>query len=98
MKIVDKRRFIRTTSILIMAIIGFIVFAKGSDSKGEIKYKESYIYNGDTLWSIALNQTESNKYFEDKDVREVVSEIKKINCLNNSDVYEGQKIIIPEYE
>ena len=98
MKIVDKVKFIRTISILIILVCMIIIFSQNTYSKGEISYKENYIYAGDTLWSIAKNEIENNKYFENKDIRDVVDELKSINNFSNSELYEGQKIKIPIYK
>ena len=38
-----------------------------------------------------------SQYFENKDIREIVSEIKRINKLDNLDLKEGQKLVIPTY-
>ena len=56
------------------------------------------MYSGDTLWSIAEQQVSNNKYFENKDIREVVSELKSINNISNSKLEEGEKIKIPIYK
>lgn len=98
MKIVNKSKFIKTTSILALIICLIIIFSKTTYSKVEIKYKESYIYKGDTLWTIAKNEIENNKYFENKDIREVVNELKTINNLSTSSLYEGDKLKIPQYK
>ena len=98
MKIVDKVKFIRTISILIILVCMIIIFSQSTYSKGEIGYKENYIYAGDTLWSIAKNEIENNKYFENKDIRYVVDELKSINNFSSSELYEGQKIKIPIYK
>ena len=98
MKIVNKAKFARTISILIILICMVIIFTKNTYSKGEISYKEDYIYEGDTLWSIAKNEIENNKYFENKDIRNVVDELKSVNNFSNSELYEGQKIMIPIYK
>ena len=66
-------------------------------SNVETKYKEEYIYAGDTLWSIAKEELENNKYFEGKDIRYVVDELKKVNNLSSSNLSEGDKIKIPNY-
>lgn len=97
MRIVNKRKFIRTISILIGIIIGLIFFAKCTYSNIEVSYKENYIYEGDTLWSIANEQLTQNKYFEGKDIRYIVNELKEINNLKTCDLYEGEKIKIPIY-
>lgn len=97
MKIVNKTKFIRS-SIILTILIGLIVFfATNTYSNVETKYKEEYIYAGDTLWSIAQEELENNKYFEGKDIRYVVNELKKINNLSNSSLSEGEKIKIPNY-
>lgn len=98
MKIVNKKKFIRTMSILIILISSLILFAKNTYSKGEIVYKEDYIYSGDTLWSIAKIEIKNNTYFKNKDIREVIDELETINNLNNRDLIEGEKIKIPIYK
>lgn len=98
MKIVNKTKFIRTISILIILICIVIIFSKNTYSNGEISYKENYIYAGDTLWSIAKYEIENNKYFENKDIRNVVDELKSVNNFSSSELYEGQKIKIPIYK
>lgn len=98
MKIVNKTKFVRTISILIILICMIIIFSKNTYSKGEISYREDYIYSGDTLWSIAENEIENNKYFENKDIRNVVYELKNVNNFSSSELYEGQKIRIPIYK
>ena len=98
MKIVNKIKFFRTISIFIILLGAIIIFSKNTYSKGEISYKEDYIYTGDTLWSIAESELENNKYFENKDIRAVVNELKNVNNLSNSELYEGEKIIIPIYK
>lgn len=47
---------------------------------------------------IAKNEIENNKYFENKDIREVVNELKTINNLSTSSLYEGDKLKIPQYK
>ncbi len=98
MRIVNKIKFVRTMSILIILIGLLIIFSKHTYSKGNVKYTEEYVYSGDTLWSISEQQIEENKYFENKDIREVINEIKYLNNLSNSNLKEGEKIKIPIYE
>lgn len=97
MKIVNKTKFIRTISILVLIIMACAIFCSKTYSKVEVKYKEEYICTGDTLWDIAKKEIKNNKYFENKDIRDVVSEIKSINNLKNTDLLEGQKILLPTY-
>ena len=98
MKVVNKKKFIRSISILVLIICLLIIFSKNTYSKVEIIYKEDYIYSGDTLWSISKNEIENNKYFENKDIRDVISELKNINNLSESNLKVGEKIKIPIYK
>lgn len=94
-KIVNKKKFTRSF-ILILGIIllGFLGITN-TYSKTEVAYKEDYIVRGDTLWSIAENQVKQNEYYKNKDVREVMYEIKQINHIQNENLEIGQKILIP---
>ena len=98
MKIVNKTKFIRTISIFIILSGTIVIFSKNTYSKGEITYKEDYIYSGDTLWSIAKNEIENNKYFENKDIRAVINELRTVNNFSGAELYEGEKIKIPIYK
>ena len=96
MRIVNKKKFVKMI-ILIVGIIGilFICFSNISFSKGNIKTKTIYVSNGDTLWTIAQYEQENNTYYDDKDIRDIVYEIKKLNKLeNNSNLLVGQKLVI----
>lgn len=96
MRIVNKKKFIRMV-ILVMEFIMllFICFSNISFSKGEVKTKTIYVSSGDTLWTIAKEEQENNSYYEDKDIRDIIYQIKKLNNIqNNSNLIEGQKIII----
>lgn len=97
MKIVNVKKFIRTMSILVILILIIILFSNKTYSKVDTKYKEESIILGDTLWSISQQEAKNNKHFENKDIREIVSEIKRINKLDNLDLKEGQKLLIPTY-
>lgn len=97
MKIVNVKKFIRTISILVILILIIILFSNKTYSKVDTEYKEESIILGDTLWSISQEEAKNNKYFENKDIREIVSEIKRINKLDNLDLREGQKLLIPTY-
>ena len=98
MKIVNKKKFIRSISILVLILISLIIFSKNTYSNVEITYREDYIYSGDTLWSISKNEIENNKYFKNKNIRQVINELKRINDLSESNLEVGKKIKIPIYK
>lgn len=96
MRIVDKKKFVRMIILIIGIIsISFICFSNISFSKGEVKTKTIYVSSGDTLWTIAEYEQENNTYYDNKDIREIVYEIKKLNNIdNNSNLITGQKLVI----
>lgn len=94
-KIVNKKKFMRSTIVLTCLLILFIFGITCSYSKTKLEYKESYVSKGETLWSIAENEINTNTYYKNKDIRNVISEIKRINNLNDGNLKIGQKILIP---
>lgn len=96
LKITNKKKFIRSILIILGAIMFISLFISNiSFSHGENNYKTIYVSNGDTLWSIAKEEQENNAYYEDKDIRDVVNNIKTVNKLNSSDLSSNQKLVIP---
>ena len=97
MRIVNKTKFIRSNVILVILISSIVIFATNAYSNVETKYKEEYVCAGDTLWSIAQEELENNKYFEGKDIRYVVNELKNVNNLASANLKEGHKLKIPSF-
>lgn len=95
-KIVNLGKFIRSILIILGIIICISLFISNTSfSHADTKYKTIYVANGDTLWDIAKEQKESNSYYEDEDIRDIINNIKSVNKLSNSDVSANQKLIIP---
>ena len=94
-KIVNKKKFIRSFIILAGLITLTLLGINNTYSKTEVSYKEDYVIKGDTLWSSAENQINTNEYYKNKDIRDVMYEIKKINNLQNGNLSIGQQILIP---
>lgn len=98
LKIVNIKKFTRTMLLILgIFIIVIIINLDKTYSKGEIKYKEEIIIPGDTLWSIANRENKINPYYMKRDIRYIVQDIKEINNLSNSNLSEGQKILISCY-
>ena len=96
MRIVNMKKFIRSISITIGLIIFIILLlANISFSHNEVNYKEIVTSSGDTLWSIAKYEKNNNDYFENRDIRDIVDEIKYLNHLTNSNLNIGEKLNIP---
>lgn len=91
MKIVNKRKFIKSIITLIfIIIISFIclsqIFNKEEIETTQIQYTVS---KGETLWDIAKEFKQDGQ-----DIREYIYEVKKINNMTSSMIYEGQTITI----
>lgn len=96
MKKNNNKKFMKSIMITICLIMFIIlILANISFSHTEIKYKEISVSSGDTLWSIAKYQKINNNYFENKDIRDIVAEIKNVNNLKNSSLNIGDKLSIP---
>lgn len=95
MKIVNKRKFIRSISTIGVIIFIMLIFANISLSHTETKFKMMSVVSGDTLWSIARLEKSNNEYFKDKEIRDIVDEIKYINNLSDSSLKVGEQLTIP---
>lgn len=84
MKIENKFKFIRSVTILIFLLIVLfnISVAKLNKEAEIILYTVS---KGETLWSIAEEYKAENE-----DPRQYIYDIKKLNNMDNSNIYEGQ--------
>lgn len=97
LKIVNFKKFIRSILIILGIVLLISLFiSNNSYSHGENNYKTLYVSNGDTLWSIAKTEKEINAYYENKEIRDIVNNIKVLNKLSNSDLSTNQKLVIPE--
>lgn len=88
MKIVNFPRFIISISIIVCLLSFFFSMATSKVFSAEpIEYDTITVSEGDTLWGIALELN--------GDVSENIYNIKEINNLDGSIIYEGQELIIP---
>ena len=95
-KIVNVKRFIISTTILFLLILlGGSAIINTTYSCNKVEYKTIYITQGDTLWKIASEEQTKNSYYKNKDVRDIIYDIKEINNLNVSDLKIGQELKIP---
>lgn len=96
MRIVNKKKFIRSILTLILILLVAFTFIiqifseKENVKASEIEYT---ISRGERLWDIAEEYKRP-----DQDIREYIYEIKKLNNMDTSTVYEGQTIKIIVYE
>ena len=99
MKIVNIKKFLRMIIIIIGLVVSISLYlTNNSYSNGEIKEKSIYVSSGDTLWSIASYEKENNSYYENKDIREIIYDIKQINNLQSvSNLKVGQKLKLSSF-
>lgn len=84
-----NKRKIRCLAVFIFLIIALFNISIARTDKEEAQTQDYIISNGETLWSIA------QKYKNpEEDTRQYVYEIKKLNNMTNSTIYEGQIIKI----
>ena len=96
MKIVNIKKFLRSLSVILIFIFTIsLICTKGTLSHKEVEYKVLYVENGDTLWSIARKLENSNSYYENKDIRYIIADLKEINNLESSNLNIGQELKIP---
>lgn len=86
MKIVNKKRF--TTSITILMIILIALLNKCVAHKS-IETEDYMVSTGDTLWSISCEYKKTGQ-----DVRSYLYELRELNNLNDCIIYPGQVIKI----
>lgn len=86
LRIVNKKRFVTSISILIVIIISIFncVFATKT-----VEYENYTVAQGDTLWGIA---SENKKVGQD--VREYIYELREVNNMNDCLIYPNQVIKI----
>ena len=89
MRIVNRKKFIRSMAILIFLLIGLFNISIANTDKKEAEIIDYTITLGETLWNIAGEYTPNSK-----DVRETIYEIKKLNNMTDSNIYAGQTIKI----
>lgn len=94
-KIVNKKKFIKMLVVTIL-IVFVILFAVTTSvfSYNEKNFKKIYVQSGDTLWQIAQNEKDNNINYKDKDIRDIINNIKQINDLRDSNLKVGQILLI----
>lgn len=84
--------FLTVAILMMISLTGTIFGANDSESLTKPVYSEIIVQSGDTLWNLAEEFGPDNK-----DIREVVFEICKINEISADSIYPGQTILIPTY-
>lgn len=95
---VDLFKFLRGVFILFVFIfvISFFI-GKKIYSHDEVKNKDIYITKDETLWSVASYEQENNEFYKDKSIDYVMNDIKELNNMDLSMIYEGQTLKVNTY-
>lgn len=93
-KNVTKRRGKINIVMIVVCLMAISFISQKCIAKKQIEVKEITVNEYDTLWNIANDICDEN---ENLSIQNVIIEIKKINNLNNSNIYIGQQLFIPIY-
>lgn len=93
-KNVIKRKGRINLIIVIICVLIITIISQKCLAQRQGELKEIFVNESDTLWNIAYDICYENEHLN---IQNVIIEIKKINNLNTSDIYVGQKLFIPVY-
>lgn len=95
MKIKEPIKFIRSTIILLLLLYIIVSFFYNKTyAYKEYTFKTITVSEGETLWNIAEFEKKNNEHYKNKDIREIVFEIRENNSLNTSNLVVGQELKI----
>ncbi len=84
-----RRRLCVAFAICVAAFlfVSTVVFA--NSDHGPMEFSPVAVEAGDSLWSLA------QEYYPNMNVRNAISQIKKVNQLTDSTIYEGDVLLLP---
>ena len=75
--------------LIVFSLITTPLIKPKTSANNELIYESTYkVIKGDSLWSIGIK-------FDKKNIEEFLFKTKKINNLDNSEIFEDQILIIP---
>ena len=84
-----KEKFITLVFLIIFSLVTTPIIKPISSTNNDFYNKSTYIVTkGDSLWGIGIKFGKSN-------IEEFLYETKKVNNLENSEIFEDQILIIP---
>lgn len=94
----SSQKIICTIMVILGGIVGILLLFgnKPTYSHTEVSYKKVFVSYGETLWEIASIEKNNNSYYKGKDVRYVINDIKKLNNLQSSALFNNQELTIPQ--
>lgn len=99
MKIVNYRKFITSIALsTVVLLLALLTLFSSVSAYTTPNYSSVYVEYGDTLWSISEIQSNTNLYYQGKDIRYIVKDIRDINNLTSCSIQPGQELLIPTYK
>ncbi len=95
MKIKNLSKFVRSLIVVIGIVIFISLITNKTLSHAEKEYKTICVDRGDTLWSIASIEAETNSYYKNKDIRYIINDIMEENDLDSKTLSINQELQIP---
>jgi flagellar biosynthesis protein FlhB len=93
-RINKMKQMFQNILIILFVFVIISMFLNISLGKNQLTTKTLVVDSGTTLWNIANKICVANP---ELNVQNVIIQIKKINNLDSSMIYEGQKLLIYEY-
>ena len=90
-----KKQISYLVILIFLILLGILLFNSKTYSSATIQYREEIVCKGDTLWNIAKAEQAENKYYEGKDVIDIMENIKQVNNLTTSNLKTEQMLEIP---
>lgn len=84
-----RRRICVLLSVCLSAFLLVSTVAFASGDNGNIEYVPVAVESGDSLWSLA------SEYYPNMNIRTAMSQIKEVNDLTGSTIYEGDVLMLP---
>lgn len=88
-----KRVVINNIIILAIFILSGIVMSY-SFGKRQLQGETITVSSGDTLWKLASSICRNN---DDLVIQNVIKDIKELNAMSDSNIYEAQELLLPIY-
>lgn len=89
--ITNKKRFsMFFAAMLLILCCGFSSVRSYVSNSGDIQMISVFVAPGDTLWDIAIQNNPHNR-----DVRNLIHEIKKYNHLTSNTIHVGDVLLVP---
>lgn len=90
----NTKRIFQNIVILLIIFVAISMFLNVSLGSQKLTTKTLVVDSGTTLWNIANKISEGNPNLN---VQNVIIQIKKLNNLQSSIIYEGQELLVYEY-